>query len=619
MLIKMSSLERCSGLTAPPFSPSEKNQEMCLSSLHSLTIHDCPSLMVSRPLPPSDHIREFSIKGNSSINMSSTRLNIECNELVSVLDDRILAFHNLRGIRWLCISGCPKLISISSEGFSQLTSLEHLSIRNCPNLLKPPITVEAASAKSTSRNIPVLPSLKYLFISSCGIAGGWLNKILPHMQSLEGLHLHDCPQIKWLSVNQPTETEGSNSLASAAALTAEDQMQLKVPPNILCSLKRLNISKCVDLEFYGGKVGFGGFTTLEELRINGCPKLVSLLVSNVTDDTSNLAIGLLPPSLEVVSLSHLPQNLQSCFLKGLAYLKDLTLMDSPCLKSVQLQSCTALKNLRIWKCEQLGALEGLQFLSSLRSLAIEMNPEQGQGGNQIGLLPASIGTLSVSRLTNNVSSRLLSCLPAMTRLSIVASPELTSLRLGYCTALTDLRIRGCVSLASIEGFQSMINLTSLTVASSSNFLPLMELLLQQKGACKVLSRVETLQITGDASVLTMPLCKQLTSLRWLQFQGEGKSSMVRLTGEQERALQLLSSLHSLYFCGYPNLLWLPANLRSLVSLQSLNIASCPSISGLPEMTTSCGLYVYNCNEKLSTRCVEWQQWRQEMIDVETVN
>jgi hypothetical protein len=244
---------------------------------------------------------------------------------------------------------------------------------------------------------------------------------------------------------------------------------------------------------------------------------------------------------------------------------------------------------------------------------------QEQGGNHIGLLPVSIDRLSISNLINNASSRLMSCLPAITELSIDASPELTSLQLGYCTALTELRIRDCDSLAFIEGFQSITNLTTLEIASSSSLLPWMELLLQQKGACEVLSRVETLEITGDASVLTMPLCKQLTSLRWLRFQGEGKSSMVRLTGEQESALQLLSSLHSLYFGFYPNLLSLPANLRSLVSLQSLAITSCPSISWLPEMTTSCGLYVYNCNEKLSTRCVEWQQWRQEMIDVETVN
>ena len=53
-LIKMPSLERCSGLMAPPSSLSQEEQ-VCLSSLNRLIIHDCPNLMITRPLPPSAH------------------------------------------------------------------------------------------------------------------------------------------------------------------------------------------------------------------------------------------------------------------------------------------------------------------------------------------------------------------------------------------------------------------------------------------------------------------------------------------------------------------------------------------------------------------------------------
>ncbi|XP_066341144.1 disease resistance protein RGA2-like [Miscanthus floridulus] len=647
-LITMPRLERCSGLTAPPSSPSQEEQNVYLSSLCRLILQDCPSLMmVSRPLPPSAHIREISIKGKLSIDIDSISLKIASSEL-SVLDDWILAFHNLRGMTSLSIGNCPKLISISSASFSQLTCLVSLSVHNCSNLLKPPITLEAAS-----ETIPALPSLKHLNISSSGIAGGWLTKMLPHLRSLEELSLHDCPQIKWLSIGQPTEPEGSSSLVSEVALSAEDQTLLKVPSNILCSLKQLTISGCVDLGFYGGKGGFGGFTTLEKLQIDGCPKLGSLLVNGTKDDgtsnmdvallppslkklsisgcpklvsllardrkddISNVDVGLLPSSLEVLSLSHLPENLQSYFLKGLAYLRDLRLRDSPFFKCVQLHLCTALEDLQIWGCEQLGALEGLQFLTTLRSmtisrcqqlgaleglqfltslqrltisscqqlgaleglqllsslgsLEIELTPalsaawerdpklqEQEQGGNQIGLLPPSITRLVIRNLTNNVQSRLLSCLPAITELAVRESPELTSLQLGYCTALTELeirdcdslaslqlgyctvtqiirtwdtaswdklKIRDCESLASIEGFQFITNLTSFTVAASSSLPPWMELLLQQQGVCEVLSGLKRLEIIGDASVLTMPLCQQLTSLRCLIFSGKETSSM----------------------------------------------------------------------------------------------
>ncbi|KAJ1274038.1 hypothetical protein BS78_05G032700 [Paspalum vaginatum] len=658
-LVKMPSLERCIGLTGAAFSPSEEETNVCLSSLRSLTIHDCPSLMMPHPLPPSADILYFSIKGKSSIDMSCASLEIESSEL-SVLDDQIFAFHNLRGLTQLKIENCPKLNSISCEGFSQLTGLQSLSIYNCPNLLKPPIMLEAASEKSTSGNNVILPCLKSLSISACGIAGGWLNRMLRHLLSLEFLRFDDCPQIKWLSISQPTEAEGSSSsLASAVLLSAEEHILLNVPSNILCSLKQLTISRCEDLEFYGDMRGFGGFTTLEKLEINycpklapplvsgsedddtssvdvglippslkqlsilGCPKLVSLLVRDTKDDTSNADVRLLPPSLEVLCLHDVPENLLSYSPKGLAHLKRLSLENSSCFKCVQLHSCTALEELQVGGCQQLGALEGLQSLRYLRNMAIEMNPDLSaawdwdpklqmheHGENQIGLLPLSIKKLDIKNLTDNVQSCLLSCLPAITKLVIQASPELTSLQLGNCTALTELEIRCCKSLTSIEGFQSIRNLTSITVAASS-LPPWMERLSQQQGVCEVFSRLERLQI-GDASVLIMSLCKQFTSLKVLQFCGEGTSSMVSLTEEQERALQLLTFLQFLGFADYPNLISLPANLRSLVTLYELTIISCPRISGLPEMATSCILRVCDCSEELSTLCEEWEQRRMAM-------
>jgi hypothetical protein len=186
----------------------------------------------------------------------------------------------------------------------------------------------------------------------------------------------------------------------------------------------------------------------------------------------------------------------------------------------------------------------------------------------------------------------------MTELEIRDCESLASLQLGHCTTLTELEIRDCGSLASIEGFQSITNLTTFTVAASSSFPPWMELLLQQQRACELLlSRLTELGI-GDASVLTMSLYKQLTSLRCLEFNGKRTSSMVSLTEEQEKALQLLTSLKNLRFWHYPNLRLLPADLRSLVSLKSLNIWPYPSISELPKMDTSCELLVGGCSEEL---------------------
>jgi hypothetical protein len=107
----------------------------------------------------------------------------------------------------------------------------------------------------------------------------------------------------------------------------------------------------------------------------------------------------------------------------------------------------------------LAVLEGLKFLSSLRSLDIRMNPklsrawklklqEQEQGGKQINLLPPVLEKLRIRNLTDRVSFHLLS---RLAKLEIQGSPELTSLQLGYCATLKELEITNCDSLASIEG------------------------------------------------------------------------------------------------------------------------------------------------------------------------
>lgn len=75
--------------------------------------------------------------------------------------------------------------------------------------------------------------------------------------------------------------------------------------------------------------------------------------------------------------------------------------------------------------------------------------------------------------------------------------------------------------------------------------------------------------------------------------------------EQERALQLLTSLQSLNLLDLPNLLSLPANLASLTSLERLSIHGCPRIKSLPEMglpPSLRGLSLGGCSDELSMQC-----------------
>ncbi|KAL5198219.1 hypothetical protein ABZP36_001731 [Zizania latifolia] len=291
-------------------------------------------------------------------------------------------------------------------------------------------------------------------------------KILPleEMRALKKLELIDVPAIEELSLPSLEELVliQMPSLQSCNGITAAPPQQSSTSQE--------------DLEFSGVNGGFGGCTSLVTLQIFGCPKLISSLVTETNDNL------LLPTSIEDLRISPLPEHPQSY----------LWLSSCQYLKSVQLHSCKAMEDLQILDCPQPSVLEGPQHLSSLRSLNISMkwacNPE-------LSLL-----------------------FPSLTRLLLGHSPDLKSLQLGYCMSLEELGITSCTSLASIDGFHSIKNLRCLSVLCSPSISPCLQLVSQQQWAASIWCRLETLEI-DDFSVLTMPLCKQLTSLRRLTFEG----------------------------------------------------------------------------------------------------
>uniref|UniRef100_A0A0E0B1A6 Uncharacterized protein n=1 Tax=Oryza glumipatula TaxID=40148 RepID=A0A0E0B1A6_9ORYZ len=460
VLINMPSLECCSGLTASPVQMSTCNGDKeWLSSLNELTIHDCPCLVLSYPLPPSAMMFRFSVKG------IPTHPTME--------------------------KSYPH-----GEGINQLIDLKSLYITGCPNF-----------AMTSGL---VFPSLRFLSVQACSISGSWLTEMLSHVQFLDSLELYDCVQIKFITFSQPAAIEGASSLCSAATHSDSDEQLLKIPSNIIHSLRVLVISNCPDLEFGGEEGSLRGYISLDYLCIQHCPKLVPLL-------------------------------------------------------------------------------------------------ELEQGGNQVPPPPPSLDPFRITNLTDKVQSRLLFFLPTITKLVISESPELTSLQLGYSKALKELEIVDCESLVSVEGFGSLTNLRFLTVYDSPSLPRCFEILSHQQGASAILSRLEKLQI-GDGSVLTVSFCKQLTSLRIIFFWPERSkrgATMMGLAEEQERALQLLTSLQSHNFWHLTNLLSLPANLASLTSLKWLGIHDCHRIKSLPEMGLPLSLRrlsLRGCSDDLSMKC-----------------
>jgi hypothetical protein len=520
-------IEGCHALEAfPLFESCEKfriEQKSWLSGLSKLAIHDCPELIVSNPLPPSSRTCNFSI---SKVSTFPTMEGSSDGELIigaykeevfhdkdsdglTELDDKILAFHNLRALTSFKIAGCDNLVSISLEGLRKLISLKILRIRDCKNLFPSIVLPEDSYEGVAPANYGALPYLKCLSIRRSGIAGRWLSLLLRHAPALEDLSLSYCWQITGLLVeeeesnlpNLSSAPEASSSGTVDEASSSRDGL-LCIPSNLISSLKKMCLKECRELTFQGNKKGFSEFTLLEELTIFNCPEMIS----ENFDHAFNGRL-LLPQSLVKLDITAAPETLQLCFPGHLTCLKELIVWSCPCLESLQLHHCTALEELEISDCESLTEVEGLPSVGCIKSLKLRAWP---------GLIPWL--------------ERLLS-----------------------------------------EGYDMRPRLVELAV--------------------------------DEWSILTTSWCMHLTSLERLEFMFHEK--VTSLTDEQERALQLLTSLQELMFnyCHY--LEELPAGLYSLPSLKRLEVDNCWRISRLPEMGLPPSLEeleISDCSEELMEQC-----------------
>ncbi|XP_034602400.2 uncharacterized protein [Setaria viridis] len=557
-------------------------------------------MAVLPPLPPATNAR-VSINGLSThprIRRTYSRsLLITSSNEMTKLDDKILAFQNLTEITSLHIEDSPNLVSLSSEGFRKLLNLRELEIVRCGNLVSSCVNVVSEDWKTM--DCPALPCLTRLRIESCGsVAGRWLTEMLPHMLSLEKLDIHCCPQIQSISVHYTNQEEQHVSFSPSPeripARSAQDEFHLHIPLNVISTLRSLHIQSCPEMELCGSKEWFRGFTSLMELKISYCPKLFS---------STNEKFPL-PPSIQEMQIECLPTRLQPYFLENQTSLKNLVVGCSPDLHSLRLHFCTALEVLEIYNCGQLAVLEGLQCLNCLRRLYIQMNPKlsaawvlkcQDQEGSTHTLLPRSLEVLRIKALQDETVPYLMARLPS-----------LTQLELGFLRALKKLDVLFCKSLASLEGLQSLGSLTDLTILGCYSITPCLNFMSQQAVGFNLFPRLERIKM-DDFSALTTSFCKHLTSVQHLVLLENSNSNIKRacLTDEQEKALQLLTSLRKLRFIHCKNLVHLPAVLHSLPSLKKLFVQDCPCIARLPEKGLPPSLEklkIIDCSAELNEKC-----------------
>jgi hypothetical protein len=357
-------------------------------------------------------------------------------------------------LRVLKIKGCPVLEvfdlfqivhNYETEQSSWFSNLKKLILSGCPNLhvmipLPPSATLLSLDEDLKPSNAGALPSLERLHIQFCEITGKWLSMMLRHSPTLKELFLEECPQLTQLQITDDENIQSNLTSAweasSSVTSSAPDGL-CRIPLNLTSSLKKITMLDCPNLIFDESRKALAGFTSLEKLKIWGCPKLFSSLVHN---DGQENGRWLLPQSLEKLAIdeySH--ETLRPCFVDNLTHLKKLDVSDSENLESLQLDSCTAMRCLLISHCSSLTALEGLQSLVNLRELDVFCSP-----------VLASLATSAESLESLRISEVSLLATSFFEGLSCLRSLTLQGLREARLTDEQDRALLLHVSLQELE-------------------------------------------------------------------------------------------------------------------------------------------------------------------------
>ncbi|KAK8627641.1 hypothetical protein V6N13_135248 [Hibiscus sabdariffa] len=155
------------------------------------------------------------------------------------------------------------LVSFPEKGLHHLTSLQHLSIENCPHL----VCLTEESMKS-------LTSLRFLDIRCCEMLKS-LFKGFKHLTALEELEIKECRELD-LSKDVEENVMELQGLESLRTLKISNMLKLTSLPDGLqhvTTLKYLHISNCLNLKTLPEWID--NLTSLQRFEILDCPQLAS--------------------------------------------------------------------------------------------------------------------------------------------------------------------------------------------------------------------------------------------------------------------------------------------------------------------------------------------------------
>nr|CAN62744.1 hypothetical protein VITISV_019639 [Vitis vinifera] len=566
------------------FCPDAVNEGELFPCLRELTISGCSKLRKLLPNCLPSQV-QLNISGCPNLVFASSRF--------ASLDKSHFPERGLPPmLRSLKVIGCQNLKRLPHNYNS--CALEFLDITSCPSLRCFPNCELPTTLKSIwiedCKNLESLPEgmmhhdstccLEELKIKGCSRLESFPDTGLPPL--LRRLVVSDCKGLKLLPHNY-----------SSCAL---ESLEIRYCPSLRCfpngelptTLKSIWIEDCRNLESLPeGMMHHNSTCCLEELKIKGCPRLESF------PDTG------LPPLLRrlVVSdckgLKLLPHNYSSCALESLEIRYCPSLRCFPngelptTLKSVWIEDCKNLESLpegmmhhnstccleilTIRKCSSLKSFSTRELPSTLKKLEIYWCPELESMSENMCPNNSALDNLVLEGYPN--LKILPECLPSLKSLRIINCEGLECFPArGLSTpTLTELYISACQNLKSLpHQMRDLKSLRDLTIS----FCPGVESFPEDGMPPNLIS----LHIRYCKN-LKKPISafNTLTSLSSLTIRDVFPDAV---SFPDEECL-LPISLTSLIIAEMESLAYL--SLQNLISLQSLDVTTCPNLRSLGSM------------------------------------
>nr|UBY06911.1 NBS-LRR disease resistance protein [Dasypyrum villosum] len=363
-------------------------------------------------------------------------------------------------------------------------------------------------------------------------------------------------------------------------------------------LKRIILDELPEFMEWVGGANTYSFSRLEYISCKDCPNLCavpfmecSVSYSNLLefsiDDCPKLSLPPMPHTSTLTSVhvalpsSKFTYSRRNLFIDG--YSGGLALDNLCNVESAQIWNVSHFSLTWLNKQQSLASLDlyncsitchGLQDLTCLKSVDVKDCPNffrwPVEAPHTIRPFSASLKEVKIDGESGMQSMALVSNLTCLTILELVDCENLT-----------------------VDGFNPLItaNLDRLAVYNTDKCISRSvsaDLFLELAGAKTNLSlpaasfhKLKTLVVDCISAVLVAPICSLFAAtLEYLEIKYDQREES--FTGEEDGALQLLTSLKFFYVQNCPNLPSLPQGLHSFPSLVILFVKDCPQIRSLPK-------------------------------------